>query len=70
MKKLIIRNLRNCFEHNLTFTELAEFEENIFLSKDIPEKIQIGKNCLKFKNATMNEKKEVVLYYEYQYLPF
>ncbi len=70
MKKLIIRNLRMCFEHNLTFTELAEFEEKIFTSKDILEKVEIGKNCLKFKNATMNEKKEVVLYYEYQYMPF
>jgi len=70
MKKLIIRNLRKCFEHNLTFTELAEFEEKIFLSKDIPTNIIIGKNCLKFKNATINEKKEVVVYYEYQYMPF
>lgn len=70
MKKLIIRNLRTCFEHNVTFTQLAEFEKKVFNSKDIIEKIEIGNNVLKFQNATINKEHLIVIYYEYSHIPF
>jgi hypothetical protein len=70
MKKLIIRNLRTCFEHNVTFAELAEFERKVFDSNDIIKKIEIGKNFIEFKKATINSDNLMVLYYEYAYLPF
>jgi FlaA1/EpsC-like NDP-sugar epimerase len=51
MKKLIIRNLRACFENNVTFTRLAEFEQTVFKSKDIIQVIIIENDRLIFKNA-------------------
>ena len=70
MKKLIIRNLRACFESNVTFTRLAEFEQMVFKSKDIIQVIIIENDRLIFKNAKINEKQEMVIYYEYSYMPF
>jgi len=66
MRKLIIYNLKQCFEFGLTFKNLAEVEQmaqNAELAVDLvtPEKI-----TFKFIQAKVDQRGMMTVYYEFQ----
>ena len=66
MRKLIIYNLKQCFEFGLTFKKLAEVEQmaqNAELAVDLvtPEKI-----TFKFIQAKVDQRGMMTVYYEFQ----
>ena len=65
MKKLIIQNLKDCFEFGLSFKDLAEIEHAFLTSEDFTPIIKSKHGEFTFLNAQVNQNGRKVMYYKF-----
>lgn len=64
MKRVVIYNLKECFEDGLFFENLYDFEKRV-QSDDYMGNIPLGSSYAKFLQAKINQHGECTLYYKY-----
>lgn len=66
MKRVIIYNLKECFEAGITFKDLAEFEKLVQDDKNYMGEIQIGIGIYNFEQAKIDKNGRFTLYYNFK----
>lgn len=65
MKRVVIYNLKECFEDGVTFSDLAVFEKRVQKPNDFMGRIELAGSYAKFVQAKINNQGEYTLYYNY-----
>lgn len=66
MKRVIIDNLKECFEAGMSFKDLAEFERIIQDNKKYILEIQFGIGIFTFSQAKIDNNGRFTLYYNFK----
>lgn len=65
MKRLIIVNLKSCFEWGFTFKALSEVESSIINAKDYPPFVETEGGIFEFQSASIAKNGSHRLYYKH-----
>ena len=68
MKRVIIYNLKECFEAGMSFKDLAEFEKIVQDDKKYMGEIQVGVGIFTFSQAKIDKNARFTLYYDFKVL--
>lgn len=66
MKRVVIYNLKECFESGLTFKDLAQFENIVQDDKNFMGEINLGFGIFTFSQAKIDKNGRFTLYYDYK----
>jgi hypothetical protein len=66
MKRVVIYNLKECFESGMTFKDLAEFEKRVQDDKNFMGEIPIGIGVFTFSQAKIDKNGRFTLYYDFK----
>ena len=66
MKRVVIYNLKECFESGLTFRDLAQFEKQVQDDKNFIVEITLGFGIFTFSQAKIDKNGRFTLYYDYK----
>jgi len=66
MKRVVIYNLKECFESGITFKDLAEFEKIVQDDKKFMGEIIVGFGVFTFSQAKIDKNGKFTLYYDFK----
>ena len=66
MKRVVIYNLKECFESGLTFKDLAEFEQRVQDDAHFMGEIVIRCGVFTFSQAKIDKSGKFTLYYDFK----
>lgn len=68
MKRVVIYNLKECFEFGISFKDLAEFESKVQDVSDFRGEIPLGGGVAEFAQAKIDKNGRFTLYYNFKSL--